>query len=650
MKFHTLTIQNFLTIREASVQLADKGLQLVQGVNADDSSATSNGAGKSSLVDAISWCLYGLTAREVTGDAVINLGAKKDCMVSLVITNGSERYRVTRYRKHATGKNTLVVEDCTEAAGKGEPTDLSRGTDTETQKVLEKILGCSYEVFIAAVYSGQEAMPDLPRMKDRELKTLIEEAAGMQRIERAYEEARDRMNTAKTDLAQRTTKLESTKVAHHMANVALEEIQEQAATWEAERIGRVAESESFLAAAEAERATLVSAMVKIDDDKIVVDATITAIDAKLAAHKAAEQAATRADQAVRSAEMAVDTGNLKRLAAQVETINTQIANAATEIKKPCDSCGTVLESMSIEDFIAHKNGHLAAAKTKLSEAKVVAAKQVATIKELRETAAALRAVIPDVSILAAQRVGFAAIVTEWARVDAALKRKNGDMTALTSQLTLRKTEKNPHAAGIENSEKRLAAVVAETAAIEADVSILTKNFDISAAVVKVFGPAGVRAQILDSVTPFLNERTADYLSALTDGHAHAEWTTLTRSASGDLKEKFSIAVSHDKGGDSFKAISGGEKRKVRLATALALQDLVASRATQPINLWVGDELDDALDPAGLERLMTILERRARERGTVLIISHSDLKDWCDEVTTVTKTGQWHSVVSGSLCT
>jgi DNA repair exonuclease SbcCD ATPase subunit len=168
-------------------------------------------------------------------------------------------------------------------------------------------------------------------------------------------------------------------------------------------------------------------------------------------------------------------------------------------------------------------------------------------------------------------------------------------------------------------------------------------------VVKVFGPAGVRAQILDTVTPFLNARTADYLSVLSDGAMQAIWTTLTKSATGDLKEKFSIEVTHSKGADEFAGLSGGEKRKVRLACALALQDLVASRATQPIDLWIGDEVDDALDPSGLERLMTILERKARERGTVLVISHSDLRDWIDNVTTVTKQGQWQSVVEGSLC-
>lgn len=53
-----------------------------------------------------------------------------------------------------------------------------------------------------------------------------------------------------------------------------------------------------------------------------------------------------------------------------------------------------------------------------------------------------------------------------------------------------------------------------------------------------------------------------------------------------------------------------------------------SRATKPINLWIADEIDYALDESGLERLMVVLDRKARERGTVLIISHqSGLKDW-----------------------
>jgi len=94
-------------------------------------------------------------------------------------------------------------------------------------------------------------------------------------------------------------------------------------------------------------------------------------------------------------------------------------------------------------------------------------------------------------------------------------------------------------------------------------------------------------------------------------------------------------------------LSGGEKRKVRLATAMALQDMVASRATKPISLFIADEVDDALDDAGLERLMGILDEKARDRGTVLVISHNSLTDWIRDHAIVTKSGGL-ATVTGAL--
>jgi DNA repair exonuclease SbcCD ATPase subunit len=54
-----------------------------------------------------------------------------------------------------------------------------------------------------------------------------------------------------------------------------------------------------------------------------------------------------------------------------------------------------------------------------------------------------------------------------------------------------------------------------------------------------------------------------------------------------------------------------------------------------------------LDDAGLERLMGILERKARERGTVLVISHQSLSDWIPNEITVTKESQHCSTIDGA---
>ena len=57
---------------------------------------------------------------------------------------------------------------------------------------------------------------------------------------------------------------------------------------------------------------------------------------------------------------------------------------------------------------------------------------------------------------------------------------------------------------------------------------------------------------------------------------------------------------------------------------------------KPIELFIVDEIDDALDTPGLERLMNILDEKAKERGSVFIISHRDLKDWISQIMTVEK--------------
>jgi DNA repair exonuclease SbcCD ATPase subunit len=151
---------------------------------------------------------------------------------------------------------------------------------------------------------------------------------------------------------------------------------------------------------------------------------------------------------------------------------------------------------------------------------------------------------------------------------------------------------------------------------------------------QVYSPAGVRSHILTSVTPFLNAQTAEYLNTLSDGNIVAEWSTMESTKKGEWRDKFNISVRKIGASKTFQTLSGGEKRKVRIACSLALQDLVASRASKNIELFIGDEIDDALDTAGLERLMGILEAKACERGTVMIISHKEMKSWFREIITV----------------
>ncbi len=177
MKFLKLQVENFMAIASAEVELDQRGLVLIQGVNSGDTSAASNGAGKSTLMNSLMWCLYGETAHGVKGDDVLSTGHEKNCRVMVTVEDEGKKYAIIRHRKHKEFKNRLIV--------RGEDGDMTKGKDTLTQTFVERLIGASKEVFMASIYASQEAMPDLPGMSDKSLKTIVEEAAGVDRLTRA---------------------------------------------------------------------------------------------------------------------------------------------------------------------------------------------------------------------------------------------------------------------------------------------------------------------------------------------------------------------------------------------------------------------------------------------------------------------------------
>jgi DNA repair exonuclease SbcCD ATPase subunit len=651
MQIRILRIVNFLTIGDSGdLALADKGLVLIQGKNEDDPSAISNGSGKSSIPDALCWALYGVTARGETGDAVVNDTAKKDCMVQVTMQDGDSVYCISRYRKDKTFKNTtrVVVWNPASTFPLTHPTDLTRGTEKETQDLIEQILGCSYDVFKAAIYSGQEDMPDLPRMTDKQLKLLIEQAAGVERLERAYEVARAKEN----DLRLKHTNLTGIKASHESQLVSAKSellgAQARQKEFEEQRPLKQAGFQGQAAGHAATMKTAHQAFLALEEPKL--KAELEELNKRLASHKTYQATLdehngriAHIDRILAGAEYDLQNWRKER-----EKIQGHIDQAPNSVGKPCQSCGkphTKEDLSKVQEILVKQ----------LYDTIVLGKSRAETVKQnrlLREAAVKARDVfaetIPDVSAISARVSEIHKILGEAERMRRQIITLKGQYDAAHQAADRALTEVNPYTAAVEMAEKRVKSYEAAIRAGAAELEKLEGELAIASSVTTVFSPAGVRAHILDTVTPFLNDRTADYLNALSDGSISATWSTLGETAKGELREKFNIEVKNGKGGKSFGLLSGGEKRKVRLASMLALQDLVASRATKNIALWIGDEIDDALDPAGLERLMGILERKARERGTVLVVSHNELTDWIDNTATVVKRGG-RSKVEGALC-
>ena len=631
MIFNTLKINNFLSVGEAEVCLNNQGLVLIEGRNLDDPSAKSNGAGKSSIVDALCWVLYGKTARGVATDAVVNRHAKKDCGVSVEVIDGDQTYVISRYRKDKEHGNGVYVT-CGDK-------DFTKGTSAETQALIEKIIGCPHQVFVATVHAGQDAMPDLPAMTDKQLKELIESVIGMERLTVAYQKAQKRRLEQEQKYRLAEERAHNVGSSLDMAKSLSERIRSDIARNEANEKQRIADKE-------AEIKEIQEKLLKAKAENVVSEKQIAECNAELEKIKAELNSIEQTTQKLKvfsktyddaQSEVVIAAAGVRYAKQRCESIADDIRNLDAKVGTKCSECGKTYKKEDLNDAkIALMNSlkseveDCKVASNRLQEVQAVADKAKKEYESFKEC-------VPDASALT-HRWGEINRDLEVLRSSAlhvaSLERSLEEHTRLLEDLKSGKN--NPLLNSLDECTRREFDLAELNTVVRQDLSKEKYKFDLLCNVEKVLGPTGIRQHVLDSITPILNERTARYLNVLSDGKLSAVWTTLTQTKKGEIKEKFNIAVSNSVGGDSFDSLSGGEKRKVRVACCLALQELVSSRATKPIEIFIADEVDHALDEAGVERLIGVLNEKAQVCKTLLVISHNPLRNWIDNTITVIK--------------
>lgn len=628
MKFLTLEVENFMALANAKVELDQRGLVLIQGVNAGDSSAASNGAGKSTLMNSLMWCIYGETSHGVKGDDVLSTDHEKNCRVKVTIEDEGKRYAIIRHRKHKEFKNRLIV--------RGEDGDMTKGKDSLTQEFVERLIGASKEVFMASIYASQEAMPDLPGMSDKNLKTIVEEAAGVDRLTKAYAIARERANAAAARMETTKTKMDACLSLVESAQNELESAKTSSEAWERDRSERLDVARADLVGAEVTLTEVEMELRSLPEQIRDTENAIGKEREKLASKEEHDAKLVKVRGAITDIRASIRiTENIQKEAMQrARAFKVKAEEVNTKVGEPCPTCG---KAYCVEDLSTVKESFVEQARSEISQAQA-SATSVAKYQEHLEKAlkieSALVASTPDVSAIISRIEQLTKELgtlrhreKEVVAVEALVARARSEVDRITK-------ETNPFLAVIKRHEESLAANKSNYGVLKTELKNIQEQALLLDKARQVYSPAGVRSHILTSVTPFLNAQTAEYLNTLSDGNIVAEWSTMESTKKGEWRDKFNISVRKIGASKTFQTLSGGEKRKVRIACSLALQDLVASRASKNIELFIGDEIDDALDTAGLERLMGILEAKARERGTVMIISHKEMKSWFRETITV----------------
>lgn len=614
MKIKKVFFKDFMALGDTSIDLEDRGLVSMSGVNTLNPSANNNGAGKSSIAEGICWCVWGKTDRNLASDDVIRAGSKK-AMVRIIMSEGDVTYEIQRTRMKGKGSTEFFQES------KDGRIELTKGTEALTQAEIENTLGISANSFGASMVMGQKNLVSLPELNDRSLKEIVEEAAGLQDLAPAFE-------TAKAEYREKTAHFQAASSEYNL-NKSLFEHKSEALKAAIERTKEardrkeksLVEFENEMAEYEADLAEMKKLLnfnvsdVNLAEAKKKVEAKIQGL-----AEANKQYEAWLSSRVAASTNLSSKESELTRAATLAERKKQEIDKALGEAGKPCPTCGTKMDSSHVEEFVKS-----------LSKEWAVLKKEH---KKIESEVEDLRKDLSEISENKIEKISGEALFEKLNKINQEESRRNSIRLRIEE-----KTKRPPRYVEVtvptyekekEEAKKAKSLALKSREAME----LAQSEMEIAAEVASVFDVSGVRALILDKVTPFLNERTAEYLAALTDGVMSVEWTTLSRKKDGTMKEKFGIEVVNTFTGKGYKSCSGGECKRISLACSFALQDLVASRAEKPVGLMIADEIDSAMDESGLERLMSVLEDKARDKGTVLVISHNNLKSWISNSMTV----------------
>ena len=229
IKIKNITIRNFLSVGNVvqSVNLDEASLSLVLGNNMDlGGDGARNGVGKSSLINAISYALYGKSLSNIKLDNMINHTNKKGMIVTVDFEKNSDTYRIERGRKPNIFKFYVNNNEVNE-----KDTDEVQGEGKHTQEEIERILGLSHNLFKHIVTLNTYNEPFLSlRISDQ--REIIEELLGITQLSEKAVTLKEVIRSTKDRITEEEYRIKGVENANKQITDSIKNLELKSKGWE----------------------------------------------------------------------------------------------------------------------------------------------------------------------------------------------------------------------------------------------------------------------------------------------------------------------------------------------------------------------------------------------------------------------------------
>lgn len=572
MRILSIDAENFLSIEKAFLEFDESGSLLIKGWNYDVDRA--NGAGKTAVLNALSFALYDKLPRKITATEILRRGTKKGCVTARVDC-GSEILVVKRSRPKG-------VEFYKESDGTLEALQI-------TQQEWESKLGLTYNQFIVSMYCSQANSAATPRfllLNDTDKKEFLLQLLNLQEFALCKKQVDENIQLI----------LQKVSSAHNQIAVLQSKIDAYSETLIDED-----ETKLDIANKEESKKTFLKALDEVNSVPKPDFAKYLQLEEDILAKKTAF-AKARANRDALFAQWS-------KLGRNIKPFNKSDA---------CPTCGTQLDNSHAKSV--HEDE---VAKLKSEQASIKAQIDALDATLLNENK------IEELSQKLRERKRKDSVEYEKA---------NATRLELTSQLNFIESQiKILNKKLIDNATQaeRVTTLKLQKQQLSDDVKILSKDLEIQKTVSMIYSPTGAQAYVLDSAVSLFNEKIAMYVGELWPNLTY-ELQSYKENVKGEVTAKFSESIVMDGKPISLGSLSGGELKALSICADMALLGILEQQFGIHMSPIIFDEAFDGLDVSGKEFALDLIKILSKDRLVVVIDHASEMASAFDKAWLVEK--------------
>ena len=656
-----LTLRNFLSIGNVTqaVDLNKQDLTLILGENLDlGGDGARNGTGKTTLIQGLSYALFGIAINSIRKDNLVNRTNGKGMLVTLEFSVNGIEYKIERGRKpnilrfYVNNEQQKTVDD-------------AQGENKETQAQIEKILNMSSDMFNHIVALNTYSEPFLA-MKANDQRNIIEQLLGITLLSEKAEQIKVLNKVTKDQMQAEEFRIKGVEEANKRVATQVDSMKRRHSLWLAKYnsdLDHLTNQHDDLAKIDIESELLAHNALSIYNQKKAIfdnhnavvarhtawvqkrdkevselqksydNLSLVDIEVELQAHK---DRATRVVQLKAKIDRDKELSRLKTdITSQQKLVSKLTTEIATLEDHKCYACGQDFHDDQHTKVLSDKQTLLSDAQhildTKLSEQNTLLANDIFVIEpepityyktevEAITHSNKVESILDAINNKSNEESPFAEQLLEVVEdpgtmpktiydTEAEAIKHSSKLINLLEQITKKYEETSPYLEQIAEME---AHAIQEINFDE--VNRLTKVMEHQKFLLDILTnkDSFVRKKIVDQNLSYLNSRLTHYLDKIGLPHQVV------------FKNDLSVEITELGRELDFGNLSRGEANRLILGLSFAFRDVWESLYT-PINtLFIDELIDSGLDTMGVENSVAILKDMSRRRQkSIWLVSHRE---------------------------